>query len=828
MRKLNRLSVLLAVICAICSVAFFVSCKKDDPDSGSDGGYFPIDEEAQIALSDAVLEIEAGDERELTVSLYNLDGDVVWTTGDATVATVKNGLIAAVKEGKTTISATCGKLSASCEVTVKKSTAAPVIKTNFDEITLESGDSVTVSATVYRKNKQVSADVKWSMEYDGASGFTATEKDGKLVVTATAGDKKAVIFVSAELNGVRAYKSIEVSSVESGAIGKAEFIEETIKNLPDEISAMTVSEAYSLPGLFEGYAALGDSEKSQIADEYVRKLTAIKDSFSGADWKYLLGEKAALNSVATGENAGGKPTYVSENKIAQGEKFGVAFDYSRFKEAYFALRITDGKYAPALYKADGAFVPEQNKWYYFKNVSCSDGCVLMVSDEIDGEYSLVKTERYVNKNSAPKNLSELLILNNVSSVETLSWKAETTGIYTNSALDAVEVYAGELPEKEDSSAENWDDIFAAYKMLGNLTSEEKARISSEAAKIETLYAEWTDFFDKEVSSWGSVDVKNTFETSETASVGFGSAAVYKRSGVKADDDTIGKSGVYLDYNGVKDEYHFAMKATEAVRFKESRNYLLEADKWYIVKILKNPQATYGGWNIYVKPAGDTDYVKLDYAFEWRLGNHEGENYRGKTWINCFLVFTSEYGSSFDVYSTSMFAVDPPVTDPFVGMTKVAESALNSSAALQTEKFCNGDVYKLGGLTTNATANANTVGNSYVMDCNGSYSEYRMAIKVTESARICTGGGDVILKENNWYVVKFAKNADARYGGWNLFVKLAYESDDKFVQIAGDQWRLGNHEHYNGKAGLNCALAIYTINGWDIPFDVYATGLYAKA
>lgn len=830
MRKFNRLFVLLTIICVICSAFLFVSCGKGDESisSGSDGGYFPVDDEKpQIILSDAVLEIEAGDERELTVSLYNAEGDISWKSGDISVATVENGLVTAVKEGKTTVTAACGDLTASCEVTVKKSTAAPVIKTNFEEIVMENGDTVTVSATVYRKNKLVDTNVVWSIEGDDVTSFTATEKDGKFVVKANAGGKKAVIFAAAEVNGIKAFKAIEVTTVESGAIGKAEFIEETIKALPSEISAMTVAEVSSLPELFDGYDALNESEKGKISEENSEKLAAIRNSFAKADWKYLLSEKTALNSVKSSETAGEKPAYVSENKISQGEKFGLAFDYSRFKEVYFALKISDGNGLPSFYNNSGEFVLEQNKWYYFKNISCSDGCVLMVSDEIDGEYSLVKIAKYPDKNSAPKNLADLLILNNVSSVETLSWNALSTGLYTNSALDAVKVYAGELPEKEESSASDWDEIYKAYSMLGLLTSDEKASISEETAKMESLYGEWKAFFDKEISSWGSTDVKNLFDDkAEIASVEFGSAEVYKRGGVKADDDTIGKPGSYLDYEGAKEEYHFAVKATEAVRFKESRNYLLEANRWYEVKILKNPEATYGGWNIFVKPAGEENYVKLDYAFEWRLGNHSA--YNGKAYINCFLVFTSEYGSSFDVYATSMFAADPPISDPFAGMTKVADSALSDNASLISDKFCGGNVYKLGNLTTNTTANENVIGSSYGMDYNGAYSEYRLAIKITESARVCTGSGDAILKENNWYVVKFTKNASAEFCGWNLFIKLAYESDDNFVQVAvGDQWRLGNHSAYNGTAYLNCALAIYTTNGWDISFEVSATALYAK-
>ena len=48
------------------------------------------------------------------------DKTVTWTSSDEKVATVKDGIVTAVSEGKATITATAGTKSASCEITVTK------------------------------------------------------------------------------------------------------------------------------------------------------------------------------------------------------------------------------------------------------------------------------------------------------------------------------------------------------------------------------------------------------------------------------------------------------------------------------------------------------------------------------------------------------------------------------------------------------------------------------------------------------------------------------------------------------------------------------------
>ncbi|MGM9830999.1 MAG: Ig domain-containing protein [Paludibacteraceae bacterium] len=61
----------------------------------------------------------------VTVEPANSTDEVVWTTSDATIATINKGIITALKEGNVTLTATAGEKSATCELTV----TAPTILT---------------------------------------------------------------------------------------------------------------------------------------------------------------------------------------------------------------------------------------------------------------------------------------------------------------------------------------------------------------------------------------------------------------------------------------------------------------------------------------------------------------------------------------------------------------------------------------------------------------------------------------------------------------------------------------------------------------------------
>lgn len=79
-----------------------------------------------ITLDKDTLTIARGETATLTATVEPADttDKVVWSSADKTIATVENGVVAAVGLGETTITAACGDKTASCKVTVTKATIA--------------------------------------------------------------------------------------------------------------------------------------------------------------------------------------------------------------------------------------------------------------------------------------------------------------------------------------------------------------------------------------------------------------------------------------------------------------------------------------------------------------------------------------------------------------------------------------------------------------------------------------------------------------------------------------------------------------------------------
>lgn len=71
-----------------------------------------------ILLSNTAVSVDVGDDVTVTAQTIPIDGDITWSTSDATVATVDGGVITGVASGSATITAVSGSASASVAVTV--------------------------------------------------------------------------------------------------------------------------------------------------------------------------------------------------------------------------------------------------------------------------------------------------------------------------------------------------------------------------------------------------------------------------------------------------------------------------------------------------------------------------------------------------------------------------------------------------------------------------------------------------------------------------------------------------------------------------------------
>ena len=86
-----------------------------------------------VTLDKTALNLYEGDTAKLTAMVKpedTTDKTIVWTSSDKTIATVKDGVVTAVKAGTATITAACGEAKATCAVTVK----APVAPAQKDGV----------------------------------------------------------------------------------------------------------------------------------------------------------------------------------------------------------------------------------------------------------------------------------------------------------------------------------------------------------------------------------------------------------------------------------------------------------------------------------------------------------------------------------------------------------------------------------------------------------------------------------------------------------------------------------------------------------------------
>ena len=158
-----------------------------------------------VTLDRTSVNMEIGQTTMLVATVYPADATdktVKWTTSDKSVATVNEyGMVTAVSEGSAVISASAGKESANCLVSVSKK-IIPVTSVTLDRtsVTLEIGQSTTLVAYV-QPDDATDKTVSWTNSDDtvislDANGRITALKEGTATVAAIAGDKSASCAVT--------------------------------------------------------------------------------------------------------------------------------------------------------------------------------------------------------------------------------------------------------------------------------------------------------------------------------------------------------------------------------------------------------------------------------------------------------------------------------------------------------------------------------------------------------------------------------------------------------------------------------------------------------
>ena len=215
--------------------------------SGACGGPEKELEVQSLSISQPRAEMEIGEtltlKVEVTPSQAVYDG-ITWTSTAPRVATVSaSGVVSALSEGNTTVTAMAGGKTVSCEITVVKG-FVPVSSVGLNKETLElvEGNDYVLIATVLPADA-TDKTVSWSSSDAGvasvADGLVTAVKAGEATVTARSGDKEAAckVVVSARVIPVQ---SIELTETAIAlAVGDKKTLQATV--LPADATDASVT-----------------------------------------------------------------------------------------------------------------------------------------------------------------------------------------------------------------------------------------------------------------------------------------------------------------------------------------------------------------------------------------------------------------------------------------------------------------------------------------------------------------------------------------------------------------------------------------------------------
>lgn len=296
-----------------------------------------------------------------TVTPTNCVQSVAWTTSDSTVATVVNGVVTPLKKGTTTITATCGSYSATCEVTVSVEEIATYTITN--NLTNVSSDN---SATTVSENSNYSTtltadsgytldtvtvtmggtDITSSAYSDGSVSIDAVT--GDIVITASAsssGGETTTVWewdgTSTELPEGCTASGLTVLSDSNGNYLTAEtdgthgnlYIDNSIGDGTLEVTMMVTSRDTNNQFILELFPE--DGKKVSVGQQYAYY------NFSGTR-----GSSIGVNSIVTFKLSSDGTITQNGNVVSETGKFATATTTTntRVRASYKAVRIYSIKY----------------------------------------------------------------------------------------------------------------------------------------------------------------------------------------------------------------------------------------------------------------------------------------------------------------------------------------------------------------------------------------------------------------------------------------------------------------------------------------------------
>ena len=224
--------------------------------------------------------------------------NVVWTSSDASVATVSGGTVTAKGEGTATITATTSNgLKATATVTVKVVDVTGVTL-NKTEATLDLGETVKLTATVAPSNASYK-DVTWTSSNESV----ATVSDG----TVTAKDEGTTTITAATSNGKTATATVTVKA--SGVKVESVSVNETFVTLEKGDTAQLTATVTPSDAAAKYAALTWTSSDESVVTVDNGLITAVKKGTATITVKTAMGPSASVEVTVNGPAIYGNAIY---------------------------------------------------------------------------------------------------------------------------------------------------------------------------------------------------------------------------------------------------------------------------------------------------------------------------------------------------------------------------------------------------------------------------------------------------------------------------------------------------------------------------------------
>lgn len=207
--KLKK-SIVITLVLALVSLFAVVGCSpKPTPDPEPTPEPAPA---ATITLDKVKAELDVYETLVLTATKENTDAEIVWSTSNASVATVADGTVTAVAEGSVTITATAGEASAKCEVTVTNSHTAPVLRIERDSVAVAKDGSYELAVTTLWKGEPIGESVEyvWTVGEDQPDDVASVENTANGAVIKGLKYGETEFYVTANVRGTKLIKKVAV------------------------------------------------------------------------------------------------------------------------------------------------------------------------------------------------------------------------------------------------------------------------------------------------------------------------------------------------------------------------------------------------------------------------------------------------------------------------------------------------------------------------------------------------------------------------------------------------------------------------------------------